>query len=546
MRRRGWGRRRAARAGAAPGGTFRHPRVGVRRGASPAAYGRLVRVPGTPGTPGTRDGARPSPCHGIEIPPWRRIRGGPCMRPPRRCPAPPRAPGAAPIPSAGPIPGAARAGHGHRNTSAVDPKPWCRSRRPDRPGSVRPARPGRAATRPAPAPFSLSLSFRFLPGPAPAPGAGAGAAAPAPLAPAPFAPLAFRRWHYLLAPRFRPSSARAADVAHALRGEVRRLHVPPQRVVRALRVVSSPSSACSADHRRRTGWCPSSFCHLFCDAFGRSPPIRRSRRGRPGGRGSRRVFSCVSVVVTDVPSLFPRATGGGPVGMGSPSLAPPPGTCSAPWTCRRAPRSSSLSLGWGLGWEGQRARDARRVRTTRWPFGCGVRSRRRRSVGGRERRVEPPDGAQKASPRVSSTARNKRRAFRRSTAVVPAATPQHRSRGTRVDSLFRTPRKSKMARQNARVGGCRRRRERTVTARRRCAPSSVTFPTRAASRAPKGDTHREWPAPSGGRAYTTLRFTASEALFEEDLFASKVFFAPSRDLIGAPTTLKLDFDERRR
>jgi len=92
---------------------------------------------------------------------------------------------------------------------------------------------------------------------------------------------------------------------------------------------------------------------------------------------------------------------------------------------------SAWSSGFGVG--GVSAlRDATRANDEVASFGSQrVRSRRRRSVGGRERRTEPLDGVQKASPRVSSTARNKRRAFRRSTAVVPAATPQHRSRAER-------------------------------------------------------------------------------------------------------------------
>ena len=105
------------------------------------------------------------------------------------------------------------------------------------------------------------------------------------------------------------------------------------------------------------------------------------------------------------------------------------------------------------------------------------------------------------------------------------------ARGTRVDSIFRTRWKSKMARQNARVGGCRRRRERTSTARRRLPPSSTIFPTRAAPRVPEEDTHREWPTRSGGSAYTTLRYHSSERFmlycgdfFREDRFARESLF----------------------
>lgn len=98
------------------------------------------------------------------------------------------------------------------------------------------------------------------------------------------------------------------------------------------------------------------------------------------------------------------------------------------------PRGSLEFRVWGG--RGQRAPwDATRANDEVASFGSQrVRSRRRRSVGsGGSCAWNHSIGArnQKASPRVSSTARNKRRASRRSIAFVPAATPQHRSRAER-------------------------------------------------------------------------------------------------------------------
>ena len=305
------------------------------------------------------------------------------MRPPRRCPAPPRAPGCpAPIPSAGPIPCRRRraSGHGHREH---------RARSTQNLGAVRAARIalarcapralGRAARAPRrrrPSRFSL---FRFLLGPRAGAGAGAGAPAPAPLAPAPFAPLAFRR----LAPVFSPARfrfiqrTRSATSRTPFAGRFAAIFTYRHSESYAPSAyVSSPSSSVfcsSSDHETSYRLVPIFvFVIFFCDAFGGSAPPSSAFASRSTERDAvaSLVFSCVSVVVTDVPSLFPRATEeGGPVGMGSPSrFAPSAWDVLGSVDVSAAPARVILAQPGvqGLGWEGSARSGTRRVRTTRW------------------------------------------------------------------------------------------------------------------------------------------------------------------------------------
>ena len=346
------------------------------------------------------------------------------------------------------------------------------------------------------------------------------------------------------------------DVAHALRGEVRGdLHVPRVSYAPSAYVSHHPPacSALPATTRRRPGWCPSSFLSSFfvTRSVVLPPQLRRSRRGRPNATGARRVFSCVSVVVTTFrrSSRVPQRTGG-PVRMGSPSrFAPSAWDVLGSVDVSAAPARVILAQPGvqGLGWGGVSAlRDATRANDEVASFGSQrVRSRRRRSVGGESgawNHAMAPKKPRRAS-RVRRGTNGARFAGRQQS--LPAVTPQHRSRANaRRPRLFAAAKNRSGASERA-ARRRRRRRERTVTARRRCAPSSVTASRRAPRRAGRG-------YPPGLAellpADVLIRHFVSplRALFEEDLFASKVFFAPSRDDDRRSDYLKLDFDERRR
>ena len=387
---RGGARRRAAarptpRPAALPAAS---PRGGTREGTSPAAYraagARTRGRPGRPGRPGR--GTRPSPCHGIEIPPWRRIPGGTVHAPAKEVPgAAARAPGCpAPIPSAGPISfgAAALPGMGIENTERGRPKTLVPFAPPGSPWLGAPRAPWAARRRAsAPAPFSLFAKafFVFFSGPR-----RRRRRAPAPPAPRRSRPRRSRRslfgaWRLSSRPlASASSSARAARRrARPSRGGSRPIFTYRHSESYAPSAyVSSPSSSVfcsSSDHETSYRLVPIFvFVIFFCDAFGGSAPPSSAFASRSTERDavSRRVFSCVSVVVTDVPSLFPRATEeGGPVGMGSPSrFAPSAWDVLGSVDVSAAPARVILAQPGvqGLGWEGSARSGTRRVRTTRW------------------------------------------------------------------------------------------------------------------------------------------------------------------------------------
>ena len=301
------------------------------------------------------------------------------MRPPRRCPAPPRAPGCpAPIPSAGPISfgAAALPGMGIENTERGRPKTLVPFAPPGSPWLGAPRAPWaarRRASAPAPSRFSLKL-FSFS-SRAPRRRRRRRRRRPRPRRSRPRRSRRslFGAWHLSSRPlASASSSARAARRrARPSRGGSRRSSrtatASRTRPPRTSAVHPPACSALPATTRRRTGWCPSSFLSSFFVTRSVVLPrhLRRSRRGRPNATRFRVASSRVSPSSSRTfrrSSRVPQRRGVRWVWARPRASRPPPGTCSAPWTCRPRPRgSSSLSLEFRVwGGRGQRApgRDA--------------------------------------------------------------------------------------------------------------------------------------------------------------------------------------------